>query len=1044
MNSAILLLAFNQKSGKDLMQELYRLGFHPTNLVHAEKDALEALAHSSYALAIIDIDQGQSHAALQAGKAIAENYSIPIILIGDSPDARLQNKLSKIRPRAYYTRPLKSVDLKIAIENIVLSESDKSMTGRKMNRRWRNLLNNLPGMAYECLNDENWTMLFLSNACRELTGYDPSDMVMNKNISYQNLIHPEDRERVRRTIELSDLKRFELTYRIITKEGQEKWVLERGISTGQKHLGVDVLEGVIVDIDEKMKTEVQLKLSLKELKILNALNEDANEGIPMKRIFSRLVANLYEQYGVGTNLYFLDETKKMLVAQNNFIDSKILKSIEKHLDRKIPEITLKLVEGSWHKSLLDRQGYFYSTDQNEITQMAKDFSAHSNVSGIMGMVSDKINVKSVLGIQLKHKGESYGLMSHRSDQILHENVIQSIIAVANGISNIIARKLTEEKLLHEETRFRTLWEMAPNGIVTIDSRGYVTSVNKSFFKITGYSESEILNKHIGKLPTIPKQSVAEYLEIFSSLLVRKRTKPMEFQWKHKDGTLNWGEAHVSLIRKEGKVKGIQAMVSDITERKNNELKIIESESLNRTVISKSPMSIVVLKEGRISLANPEVMKLMGLKGSDSLEGSTAFDLIAPEYRSIAEERLKAINQGKSNKPIVFKLNRQDGKEVYLESISVPVSINGENAALIMGRDITEHLQAEQKLRENEQLLSAILQAAPLGIGLVKDRKFFWINDSFVRLTGYSRRTLIGQPTALLYASEAEFKRIGKLLSTLSDKKTFLSTESQIKCKSGVIIDILFQVVAIDPEDLSKGITFTVADITQKKLSEKEIIKSYEEIKNLSRHTEEIREEERKQIARNLHDELGQILTAVKMDVSWIKNKLSKDEVHLISRTNDTLDIINQAIAGIQRITSELRPPILDNLGLFEALRSLASDFQQRTGIVAKLHLPENESQIGPDIKISLYRIIQEALTNVMRHSEASRVELTIGEKNDTLQIGIWDNGIGIQSEQIHSSDSLGLIGIKERIMRWNGDFGISGHTGEGTRLKIALPKMEIK
>jgi signal transduction histidine kinase len=208
---------------------------------------------------------------------------------------------------------------------------------------------------------------------------------------------------------------------------------------------------------------------------------------------------------------------------------------------------------------------------------------------------------------------------------------------------------------------------------------------------------------------------------------------------------------------------------------------------------------------------------------------------------------------------------------------------------------------------------------------------------------------------------------------------------------------------------------------------------------LSRRTEEIREEERKQIALNLHDDLGQILTAVKMDVSWVRNRLPVNEDILLQRVDTTLDIIDEAIGSIQRITSQLRPPILDNLGLFESLRSLLSDFQKRTGIITKLQLPEKEAPLHPDIMISVYRIIQEGLTNVIRHAQATHIGLTITEKNNTFEIQMKDNGLGIKDEKILASDSMGLIGIKERVSRWNGEFEISGKPGEGTLLHISLP-----
>jgi PAS domain S-box-containing protein len=569
---------------------------------------------------------------------------------------------------------------------------------------------------------------------------------------------------------------------------------------------------------------------------------------------------------------------------------------------------------------------------------------------------------------------------------------------------------------------------------------------------------------------------------------------------------------------------------------------------------------------------------MGVKKSGQLLGSPVSEIVDSENNPDFKERLMRLSDGSSNKPASFKMKRQDQKEVFLELSSVPVLINRENASLVMGRDITKQTVAEEKLRENEKLLSSILQAAPIGIGLVKERVFFWVNDAFVKMLGYSRRELIGQSSRLIYPDHEHYERAGRIKYRQLQLEPIGKVETKFRRKNGEVIDVLLSSVALNTNDISAGTTFTAVDISQRNLSEMilkeneeryrtlfenmaqgvfyqasdgtllnvnkaalkmlgvtktqflgkdgippkwkvvnenmeeipdekhpvrislvsgkkvkdkvigvfnprlkkfvwllvntqpqfrsgsakpyqvfvtlhdlteiknaeiELKKSYEEIKKLSRHTEEIREEERKQIARNLHDELGQILTATKMDVSWIKNKLKGKEELLVQRADATLEIIDQAIRGIQQITSELRPPILDNLGLYEALKSLVADFHKRTGLLTYIELPEKETPLNPDFNISLYRIIQEALTNVIRHAQAGQIRLKIIEKNNTLEIQISDNGKGIQEEKVLSSDSLGLIGIKERVIRWKGEFSITGKPEEGTKLRISFPLSSI-
>lgn len=1176
MNAAILLIVASQEQGDRLLDTLTQLGYKSIDLVPTESEAIERLSKTAYAMAIIDLDSRNSEVAIQAGYSIGLKNNVPLIFLGNHPDSEISDHLIQIRPWAFLTKPLRDLDLRMAVENILYRHiEDKT----KVEKQRQTLLNNLPGLAYQCLNDQHWTMLFLSQGCLELTGHEPSDIILNQTISYHDLIHPDDRAMVRQTVEDSHKDQFELTYRIRTKDGQVKWVLERGIKTNQSLKGAAIIEGVIVDIDEKMRAEMRLKLSLKELKILDSLNACANEGMPIHEIFSKTVAELDKNYGINTNLYYYEKERNRLVGQHTFMDSKTMKKFELFLGHEIPEIKIDLVEGSLHHSIVQGPAHFFTSDPSQILQLAKDFAAYSNYKELLPLVDDKISVKSVLGVKLKQEGSLYGLLSARSKKVMPEEEVKSIITISEGISNIIARRTLEKKLVHEESRYKTLWEMAPNGIVTIDAKGYVRSVNNSFLRITGFSEPEFLNKHIRDIPSIPESSLNEYLKLFTSLLTKGRSRPIEFRWVHKNGSLNWGEAYISLIKEGRKISGIQAVVSDITQRKNSLQMIKESEDLYRTVISKSPMPILLVKEGKITFTNPVLQKLMGVKKTGQLIGRSAMDIVASEYRPLVKNRLKDLAEGKSNKPAVFKMNRKDDLEVFVEFSSVPVIINGEQLAIVMGRDISQQRLMEEKLRESEKLLSSILQAAPIGIGLVKERVFYWINDAFVKMLGYNKKELIGQNSAMIYPSKEIWEEVGLVKYARLKKDKIAQVESRFRTKDGKEIDVLLSSVALNPKNNTESTIFTAIDITQNKASERilkeneeryrtlfenmaqgvyyqgsdgkfldvnraalrilgitkeqflgkasppsewkftnetleeihedefpaiislrtgkktedvvirflnpklnkhiwllvnsqpqfrpgesnpyqvfvtlhdltdiknaeiELTKSYQEIKMLSRRTEEIREEERKQIARNLHDELGQILTAIKMDVSWIKNRIPEKEELLTPRAEATLEIIDQAIVGVQQISSHLRPPILDNLGLFEALKSLLTDFRKRTGIKTNIRLPDKETQFHPDFMISIYRIIQEALTNVIRHADASHVGLIIMEKNNTLEIQIKDNGLGISEEGIHSSDSLGLIGIKERILRWNGELEISGQAGEGTLLRIVLPIISTK
>jgi len=220
-------------------------------------------------------------------------------------------------------------------------------------------------------------------------------------------------------------------------------------------------------------------------------------------------------------------------------------------------------------------------------------------------------------------------------------------------------------------------------------------------------------------------------------------------------------------------------------------------------------------------------------------------------------------------------------------------------------------------------------------------------------------------------------------------------------------------------------------------------KSHEELRLLvNRHQVSI-EEERMNIARDLHDELGQVLTALKIDIAMLRKKLTtgkevseqmiSNEFEAISKTVDKI------ASSAKQISSGLRPEVLDDLGIFEAIQWQVIEFEKRNKIVCQLYLPSDQAELTKELSIALFRIVQEALTNVARHSFADLVQIYIDMRDDVLFLEILDNGKGIEDDQIRSSKSLGIIGLRERVQLLRGQFFIGKAKGGGTKVSIIIP-----
>lgn len=214
--------------------------------------------------------------------------------------------------------------------------------------------------------------------------------------------------------------------------------------------------------------------------------------------------------------------------------------------------------------------------------------------------------------------------------------------------------------------------------------------------------------------------------------------------------------------------------------------------------------------------------------------------------------------------------------------------------------------------------------------------------------------------------------------------------------------------------------------------------SNEQLRNLAAHLQSVREEERMKIAREIHDELGQMLSAQKMELSWFRQKYG-DHKPIFDKTGIMLDTLSMTIQSVRRICTELRPSILDNFGLVDAMKWQADEFQTRTGIECRLDCGPADPELDKDLSTVLFRIFQEALTNVLKHADATKVTARLIKNSDNIILEVIDNGRGITDEQLSKPQSFGIIGMRERVYPWGGKVEISGYENRGTSVKVCMP-----
>lgn len=362
-------------------------------------------------------------------------------------------------------------------------------------------------------------------------------------------------------------------------------------------------------------------------------------------------------------------------------------------------------------------------------------------------------------------------------------------------------------------------------------------------------------------------------------------------------------------------------------------------------------------------------------------------------------------------------------------------------------DVTDSKEASNRISAVENLLAKVFASLNEAVLVVDSasRTILQCNAAAERLFGHSSKELIGQSTQMLHVNRENYEEFGTLSQAVLPRSGVFHTEFQMKRKDGTRFLTENTVTVInDDRGWKNGVVSVVRDITEQKRAEEDLLQFQTRLRALTVRMESLREEERTRISREIHDELGQALTGLKMDLRWIERRLSESQdpsfSHpILERIVSGTELVDQTIGTVQKIAADLRPGALDNLGLGPALKIEIRRFQERTGISCRLQVPESSSALPPEVAIGLFRIFQEALTNVARHARATRVDITLQCQDPMVLMEIKDNGRGIAPENLTAQRSLGLLGMQERANQLGGSLFIRGAPDGGTMVRVKVP-----
>jgi len=430
----------------------------------------------------------------------------------------------------------------------------------------------------------------------------------------------------------------------------------------------------------------------------------------------------------------------------------------------------------------------------------------------------------------------------------------------------------------------------------------------------------------------------------------------------------------------------------------------------------------------------------------TVENITHFYL--QESKPILKKALKqAIEQGE---PFDLELQLITGRQhkIWIRIIGKTYLTDGKFLKIGgMLQEITERKLAEEVLVKMKKAIYTSGEAI-----FLTDREgvFTYINPAFTSLYGFTFFEIVGKSTPnILNSGMLEGSFYETFWKTLL-KGEEVRGEMINKRKDGSLIDIESSSTPIfDEEKKIIGFLGIQRDITERKRAEEALKNSRLQLRNFASHLQNIREEEKVAIAREIHDDLGQILVALKIDLGLFKQKISKGSEHLHSdeimvNFDELSNLVDKTINTTRRIMSGLRPEIIDSLGFIDAAKSYVNEFEERHHLSCRFTCILSELNITPQQSLALFRILQEALTNIAKHAKATIVNIKLSIQKSKLVLEIKDNGIGLDENNTGRQDSYGMIGMKERVILLEGNLFITGKPGKGLSVKVEMPYSAVR
>lgn len=458
----------------------------------------------------------------------------------------------------------------------------------------------------------------------------------------------------------------------------------------------------------------------------------------------------------------------------------------------------------------------------------------------------------------------------------------------------------------------------------------------------------------------------------------------------------------------------------------------EAEERYRKLVDLAPDAIVILsEEGRILFANPSMIRTVGAVRDDQVVGHDVFEFMHPDEREAARQRIATLMRGDRVGWTEARWKRFDGKTITVEVAGMPVRQGGKLVGQGFARDITERKEAEARAEESRRRFEALFNATLDAIIFVdSEGRYVGANAQASALLGYTRDELLSMKMGDITPPERHDKVTEIWTRALAGKRT--RGECTVERSDGTILEVELQIVT----DVEPGIlALSLHDISARKAAERSV-------HQLSARLLHLQDEERRRIARELHDTTAQNLAAIRLLLTRVARAGGADPA-LREPVDEALALTDESIHEVRTLSYLLHPPMIEEAGLLPALRWYVQGFEERTGIRVTLDLPAELDRLPAELETALFRIVQESLTNIQRHSGSRVATIRLEMCADALCLTIADEGRGLpphlrDAPAILGATGVGIAGMRERARELGGTLQIESRE-TGTMVRVVLP-----